>query len=398
MACGAAASAAFVFEGTVQSIDALPATAGTRAVRRVRFAEVRHVRGAATDVAFTGPPESSCSYEFKAGERYFVVAGKDDRGRAFVSLCGLTRRASDAALLLQYLQTFDHGPAGGRVFGRVSGYTRSNAYGPIAGATITVEGPVTRSTTTRADGTYTIQGLPYGGYNLAATAPRSLPHLARTGDNFELRPDKPCRENVLHAQTNGRIQGRVVDPDRRPVENARVELVLFQDGPQAGAPPMPLRQQRTGRDGRYQFNRLPPGVYSAGVNIGQGPSVANPFEPAFARRRRGDAAFVLPLGGAVSLPPIVATMVPRIQQPIRVLRADGRPMIRARLRAAAAGTDISFDSDLRRPFPLIVDGEGQASLDAWQGTRYVLMVGSSEKPLVRREILAGNDLVTLVVP
>ena len=263
-----------------------------------------------------------------------------------------------------------------------------------------MKGPVSRSTTTRADGTYTVQGLPYGGYDLAATAPPSLPHLARTGDNFELRPDKPCRENVLHAPTNGRIQGRVMGPDRRPVQGARVDLIVFRDPPQAGAPPVASRhrQEQTGRDGRYQFTQLPPGVYSTGVNIGQGPSVANPFEPAFARRRRGEDTFVLPLGGALSLPPLVATMVPRIQQPIRVLLAARRPMIRARLMVAASGTDVGFESELGRPFTLIADADGLVTLDAWRGAGYVLRVGTREKPLIRREILATTDLITLVVP
>ena len=127
MACGAVTSAALVFEGTAQSIDALPATAEARALSRVRFSEVRHVRGATTDVVFTGPTGDSCRFEFKAGERYLVVAAKDDRGRALVFVCGLTRLANEAALLLNYLQTLDQGPDGGRVFGRLSGQTDRTA-------------------------------------------------------------------------------------------------------------------------------------------------------------------------------------------------------------------------------------------------------------------------------
>jgi hypothetical protein len=353
MSCGAIASAAFVFEGTVQAVGAPTFFGrGIPAIRQVPFSSVRHVRGEVTDVVFTGLD----------------------------------------------LQTLDQGPGGGRVFGRLSGQTRSNTYGPIAGATITVEGPVSRSTTTRADGSYTFQGLPYGGYSLEATAPPSLPHLARTGDSFELRPYKPCRENVLQARTSGRIQGRVVDPGSRPVRGARVELFHFRDGAQAGAFPAPSRHEQTDRDGRYQFTELPNGVYSAGVNIGQGPSVGNPFEPALARRRRGEHAFVLPLGGAVSLPPVVVSTVPRIQQPIRVRLADRRPVTRARLMVRPYGPDVHFDSDLWRSSTLIVDGDGLASLDAWQGARYVLTAGSGDRPLVRREIVAGTDLVTLVVP
>lgn len=120
----------------------------------------------------------------------------------------------------------------------------------------------------RADGTFTIQGVPTGVYSFET---RDLPSAwpggwyiagVRAGgrnvlqDGFEVASIAPPPIDIVIRADGGRVTGRVSTPAGVAVPDAHVTLIAPQTGPMA----RPL-EAWTGADGTFSLDTVPPGEY-----------------------------------------------------------------------------------------------------------------------------------------
>jgi hypothetical protein len=130
-----------------------------------------------------------------------------------------------------------------------------------------LQGPVERRARTDAAGTFALEGLALGDYDVHV-----LPSWARGGTwptlaaewtaKLEHRgPDGLELELELEA---GAVEGRLWDPSRQPIEGALV-LLADADDPRRVWPPA-----ATDAEGRFRIRALPPGRYVLAARAGEG--------------------------------------------------------------------------------------------------------------------------------
>lgn len=102
----------------------------------------------------------------------------------------------------------------------ISGTVTSSA-GPVDGATVTIDGPTWSTTTTAADGTYSLGVLPPGSYSLTVTAPGYV-------DSATITVDVPTYGSNVTADVTLAIASSadvlVTDASLNPIENAAVNV------------------------------------------------------------------------------------------------------------------------------------------------------------------------------
>jgi hypothetical protein len=116
---------------------------------------------------------------------------------------------------------------------------------PVAVAQVQAVGPVTRSTTTRGDGTYRLTWVPEGSYDVTAT---HADHNPGSATGIMLVEGQTATQDFLLTGA-GILAGTITDSQGTPLAGVRVQLV----GPVT-------RTINTGSDGSYLF-RLPVGIY-----------------------------------------------------------------------------------------------------------------------------------------
>ena len=118
--------------------------------------------------------------------------------------------------------------------------------------TIHLSGPQGRTITTDAEGEYDIRNLEPGDYTVAAEVPDGF----GTQRPLNIRlADRACGEVDWPVTIEGRIRGRVVDADGRPVADLQMQLERRTGREQPG--PYVV----TDLDGTYAFEHLPPDDY-----------------------------------------------------------------------------------------------------------------------------------------
>jgi protocatechuate 3,4-dioxygenase beta subunit len=144
----------------------------------------------------------------------------------------------------------------------MQGTVRGELGAPLAGATVSVSGPMTAAKRTKADGTYTIQGLVDGSYTVRFSPPAGSPLQE---EYFDDQPDaahatpvavrsgtwtRPIDATLTRPPAT--ITGRVTDERT----GDRIKNVVVQaTGPSSVT-------ATTGADGRYALGGLVPGSYT----------------------------------------------------------------------------------------------------------------------------------------
>ena len=284
--CRPLSAAAVILEATVESVQFVSsstapgsliagAASGTFLSNQVRLVAVRDVkswRGSAPKAIVTAADGAACGYDFKVGTRYLVIGDRDGSDTLVVSRCGLTRPLSEAQGLLNYLQkamTASRWPM--VVWGEVTRASRwtdfEREYVPVAGARVTLKGPIERSIVTGQDGRYVLSDLQAGRYWIIATPPQGTPELLMDNSiQLEIgsEPAKACSEIDLIFSITSEISGVVVDENGVPQRGVFLSLRLAdQRNLSRGAAGQGFT---TGADGRYRFNNLPPGRYQVFLN------------------------------------------------------------------------------------------------------------------------------------
>lgn len=177
-----------------------------------------------------------CGYEFKIGEQYLVYASRRQKKEMLsTSACARTRPVRNAGVDLEYIRWVSKPSPGGWVFGSVFKANQASQRSlPLEGFEVTVEGQGKSVTvTTDSDGEFHASSLPDGNYKVRVAPTNGL--SARINE-LEVRvADHRCATAPFWLEPDGRISGRVLDAEGRPLSNCvlllySVERSGFKDG------------------------------------------------------------------------------------------------------------------------------------------------------------------------
>ena len=309
--CAAYWKARAVFTGVVTEVTESDVRhGGSESVRPFHYKLVRFkvqdwLRGPRRRAAqvLTAPRGADCGYKFVPGRRYLVYAEERTDGLLYTSLCTATKPLAEAGADLSFIRGLPAAPPLAAVYGNVEFGGRdlkddSFRGEPAAGMRVLVEGGGLRhETLTDARGDFAFEGLPPGSYSLRPLYPE---HARGYVDPkpFELRA-RQCREVGYLPWWDGRIRGRVVDLDGRPLAGLRVWLISPELDVSVRANLMHSMWVMTESDGSFELTNVPRGRYQLVVNL-TGDADDNPhgygrtFHPGVEDRAR---ASVIELGG-----------------------------------------------------------------------------------------------------
>ena len=224
----------------------------------VRFAVAETFSGPAKaeQVVYTNEQSSACGYPFQVGREY-VVFTFENEGKLWTGRCSRTALLQPGVenVDVTWMRAYATAPHGSEIFGTL-GMPRDSSIHMVP-ATIQLSGPESRTIATDADGKYDIRNLEPGEYTLAAQLPPGF--ATRAPAQISVR-DKGCAEVDLPVSIEGRIRGRVVDADGRPVADLTMHLEL-RDRPSTQS----FGYVVTDLEGAYAFEHLPPGDYVVAV-------------------------------------------------------------------------------------------------------------------------------------
>ena len=268
-----------------------------------RLLVTRTLRGApvssVTLVPLGGPPEkdvvaaslkydkvmagaNSCGYGLRVGEDYLVYATRTADGRWTTSQCSGTKPLAEARADLDYFATLPAAEPNSRVYGSVErtildleDATKTRNV-PASGIDVALSTDSIRMTaTTDAQGKLDVR-VPPGEYRVAPVVPDSI-RVYGGPSPITLAP-RGCAPVSFSLISNGRIEGRVVHEDGRPVPRVTVGVIP------ANLPPGKRPDNFTtapvavtDAEGRYKIDAILPGTYLLAVNPRFGPNLQFPF-------------------------------------------------------------------------------------------------------------------------
>ena len=413
--CTQATAADVVFETTVESTELAPRipppdqaarTTGPLSasqvlflgnVRAVSLRDVKPWRGQPQTTVLTAASGDACGYDFRPGTRYLIVASRLDDGRLAVSRCGLTRPITEAAGLLEYIQTVDRPDSAARIWGQLTMPASRIESGrwsdPVPGARVAVVGPVRRSAVTDSGGRYVLADLPAGTYSLNAEMPGSLPYLVLQpqillGNEVTLAPGKipACAELNFYARFNGAISGEVVDQERKPLAGVLVELRAAGRDLWTNAP---VEMVETDLSGQYRFIGVAPGEYV--LRVGTRTSTLYPFAESYARTTDGTSVFALKAGERITVPPIQTRRLSVVLVSGLVQERGGLPVTGA----IVTTTMLNEAGQAHMPNLAKTDANGRFQLRLWEGRPYRIVIGSRFNPNAEVEFVAREQSLTI---
>jgi protocatechuate 3,4-dioxygenase beta subunit len=289
----------------------------------------------------------------------------------------LSQAQDDVELIREVIK----GKPRARIFGVVHEYVsklgdfeKGARYKPKAGLTIEAVGASgMHEAVTDADGRFRLDGLKPGKYKVRLLLPPTFGlRYSFQRSELEVEVTQGCwAEDVdFTVQVNGLIRGRIYDAQGKPVgEQVQVTLVASES---AGADAVEGRNEYTDKQGRYEFDGLPPGRYLLGINIADVPNKNTPFPKIYHPSGGTPAqATVITLGEGQKLddydfhlpPPLVAQTITGT-----AYLEDGKPAVGATLELY----------DLERPESGVwgidakTDAHGRFKVKAFRGRRYQL--------------------------
>lgn len=242
---------------------------------------------------FSGGEDGDCGYRFEKGRQYVVFTRKKDDGRFFTTICTGTKPASAAQALMPQLRAIRDGKRVASVFGILRRVNPPLLAPPDAPEDALANVPVKLrsrddrfSTSTGADGVFSIYDVHAGEYQFSADLPGNMDLGEKAQEAFTI-PNGACYEYDVSAVPTGRIRGSVVGPDGKPLPLASVELYRlgqYQD----------LRSglwRSQGASGFFDFANVGPGEYILVFNRGNRPNYSFPrsFYPGVADASHAEA-------------------------------------------------------------------------------------------------------------
>jgi len=234
----------------------------------------RSFRGVvAKAVVYLYPLDAAMAAAPVAGRRYLVYGSFNFGELKDVVMPVLMKPTEEAADDLAFLESADPTSKSGSISGVLVQGNLSNAgqkRQPLPGVTIRFRSRDTIVEAVSDDkGRYSVFDLPEGPVRIELLLPD---HLVGNR-NVEIRAGG-CTPQVLVAELNGRIRGRVLRPDASPMTWLVTLLPAHSSG---GSFDPSGRSVGADQNGDYEFSVLPPGEYLVGVNLNRPPDNGAPF-------------------------------------------------------------------------------------------------------------------------
>jgi carboxypeptidase family protein len=268
--CEEYGSASAVFIGVVIDDSSIDSQDGEYQLqkRSVSFAveETFHgLQGTSAEV-ITGMGGSDCGVGFKRGERYLVYAYTNPQdNKLYTGICMRTRALSQAGEDLQYLRGLSSAAPGVRIYGEVlqkywSGVNEGRQPESMAGIKVSIDGTKKRvEMMTDLKGRFSAVGLPGGVYKVKISLPQGL--MSHSPDREIKVADRGCAMVNFDVVSDGRLSGRVLDFNGRPMSNVEIALC----NPEEKMYRCKLYNAYSDKDGLYEFKAIPSGRYALGV-------------------------------------------------------------------------------------------------------------------------------------
>lgn len=287
----------------------------------------------------TGMGGGDCGYDFKLGQRYVVYAYKNEKSNQLATgICSRTAPYEKADEDIQFLHTLSsHSPGvtiSGEVKRRLHDVAKgdSKVVGPLADLNLVVESDgERREIRTDAAGRYTLSGLRPGKYKVTLRLPDEL-FVYKAEEEITVA-DRGCATVSYQVKDNGRVSGKVLDPEGQPAKGV---ILALMDANHADPKKDWGALEQVDDEGRFSFSGLPPGRYLLAVNLSRFP---RPNEPTNAYPRTYypgvtdvSKAEVITLGAGESLSDIDLRLPTRRAPSIingKVVWDDGTPVMNA---------------------------------------------------------------------
>jgi hypothetical protein len=210
----------------------------------------------------TGMGSSDCGYDFKIGERYLVYARRAG-DRLITSSCTRTKAFAQATEDLAFLGTLSSAASGATIYGQLirPPVAKTDMSKAVAEALIKIEGGgVRREVRPDAEGRYRVSGLPPGKFKVAVEL--SDKFYADRAERELSVGDRGCGAIDFYVFDNGRVSGKVVDPEGQPVAG----IVVSMYDPERDPTQDFIKIEQTDKDGRFSIAPLAPGRFLLLVN------------------------------------------------------------------------------------------------------------------------------------
>jgi len=267
-----------VFVGTVIEIKVVNIRRGEHDLpqRLVRFSLDEPFRGVESGQVevMTGMGGGDCGIAFEQTQQYLVYASSFE-DKLYTGICMRTKVVAVAVSDLEYMRGLKDAKSGGAVYGEVTSYMRKEngerVRQSVAGAKIIVDGLDKKETSTDAKGAYRVDGLPAGDYTVKISPPESM--TARETEKKINLANGGCAGASFWLENDGRLSGRIFNPQGLPVSRAEVFLIEFDKERYRGHSDAAYSDQ----EGRYAFKLIPPGRYVLSIRFDGMTSQNRPF-------------------------------------------------------------------------------------------------------------------------
>ena len=326
---------------------------------------------------FTGLGGGDCGYSFKIGQRYLVYA-HSYQNRLSTNICARTRPFASATEDLAFLGNLSSAAAGATVYGEVFyGERKGNSRGLPSDVLVKIEGgDVRREIRPDAQGRYRFSGLPPGKFKITLQVPETL-SVHRPERELTIA-DRGCASVSYNVADNGRVSGRVLDAEGRPVPRIMISLI----DPASDAKDN-ITAVRTDEEGRFNLSSVPAGRYLIAVNNQrfpdpQDPTLAYPpvFYPGVVDQPNAEVITVGTGAKLTGLDIRVPLRRPASVVSGQVVWTDGSPVAKASIRLKDIG-----DGESGISYGLQADEQGRFTIEGYVGQK-LFVEASSDRPYV----------------
>jgi hypothetical protein len=337
---------------------------------------------------------STCDYEFEPGREYVIYARRTEDGLWTTSLCSGTKPVEEAAADLEYVENIPLAEPTGRVYGTIERTMtdpadRTAAVNvPALGIPVALVSADRRFTiATDADGKLDVQ-VPPGDYTVSPVVTQAV--RAYGAPQQVSVPARGCAPVYFSLVANGRIEGRVVTRDGRPVPRVSVDVIPA-DLPAGQRPESHTTAPsgRTDESGRFAVDPILPGRYVVAVNARSGPQLSSPYATTYFPGVNRTAARAIELGDGERQTGLTIVVTPLEETTVsgRVTFDDDRPVVNANVTAAPVDHKGTITSSAT------TDNSGAFQLRVLSGVTYVIRTGTRTPEDFKREtvLLVGAD-------
>lgn len=271
---------------------------------------------------------TSCYMRLRKGERYVIFGSMSGPRLVAANSCSPSFRLAGNELLYAALRAADRGTGSwltGEVRLQLGGYGRRSEAG-IGLRIVARSDQATSETLSNANGEFEFRSLAPGSYELSVSGEKTFDEGERWPGGKAVVRKTGCTYQLLSVWPNGEIAGTIRDLQGQPLANVPVQAFIKDwRGEWDSAP---HREGKTGFDGTYLLQGIPPGEVIVGVN-GEEYEDTEPWPPTyFPGTPDRDKARPLALGRAERLSGIDLRLTdPRTRATVRIemFYEDGTP-------------------------------------------------------------------------